>query len=406
MHSLRILRPAGGDERLELLHLRGGERRQRAAHLRQDLPRALDAPLLFLRRGDRRAHTADGQPQAQADERHAERRHLRLRAHLRPALRKLLDAAPPAEPEGQQGALAIHPLRLGPHVGEGTTRRALGVVLLPVLAAFAALLALALLEELVRLEVLRHPEALHLLRLALEEVLRERRVLLLEFREDLRPELRVVHVDCVVIRHEGGAREHRAGSVALLVRDARRRRLEDLVDVRLAELLEGGVIPLVDEDVVRASLEHRVDLGAVLRRPMLAILEPVVRSVRIHRSLEAELLVRSLHHLRLIRVAGHQPEDLHLAALPDAVRPRHGLHVILRVPIGVEDDARVRCGQVDPQAARARGEEEDECVRAGLAEAIDRRLPQVAAYRTVKPLVRVAALAEVVGEHVEHLHHL
>ena len=90
-------------------------------------------------------------------------------------------------------------------------------------------------------------------------------------------------------------------------------RLEDRVDVGVVELLEGRVVRLVDEDVVRASLEHRVDLLTVLRRSWCvgaAVAQPVVGAIGVHGSLQPELLVGALHHLRLVGVARHDAEDL------------------------------------------------------------------------------------------------
>ena len=49
--------------------------------------------------------------------------------------------------------------------------------------------------------------------------------------------------------------------------------------------------------------------------------------------------------------------------LPDAVHARHRLHVDLRVPVRVEEDARVGGLAVDAEASRARGHEEDELGR-------------------------------------------
>jgi hypothetical protein len=82
-----------------------------------------------------------------------------------------------------------------------------------------------------------------------------------------------------------------------------------------------------------------------------------------------------------------QQADLDALGLTDPVRACHGLHVILGVPVRVHNDARVRRRQVDPKAARAGREKEDEGVRAGAAEAIDGRLAQVAPDGAVQPLV-------------------
>ena len=112
-------------------------------------------------------------------------------------------------------------------------------------------------------------------------------------------------------------------------------------------------------------------------------LQAVGAAVGVHRALEAELAVGSLDHLRFVRVLGDEAEDLDSLGLPDAVRARHRLHVVLRVPVGVEDDARVGGDQVDAEAARARREQEGERLAARLAEAVDGGLAQVAAHGAV-----------------------
>jgi len=45
-----------------------------------------------------------------------------------------------------------------------------------------------------------------------------------------------------------------------------------------------------------------------------------------------------------------------------------GLEVLMRVPVGVEDDDGVRRLEVEAEAARPRGQQEDEVVGAGLVE--------------------------------------
>lgn len=66
------------------------------------------------------------------------------------------------------------------------------------------------------------------------------------------------------------------------------------------------------------------------------------------------------------------------------------LQVVLRVPVGVEDDAGVGGGEVDAQASGAGAQQEDEAVRVWLAEAVDGRLAQVPPHSTVDALVQVS----------------
>ena len=42
--------------------------------------------------------------------------------------------------------------------------------------------------------------------------------------------------------------------------------------------------------------------------------------------------------------------DLDALGLPDPVRPCHGLHIVLRVPVRVHDDTGVGRREVDPEA--------------------------------------------------------
>ena len=79
------------------------------------------------------------------------------------------------------------------------------------------------------------------------------------------------------------------------------------------------------------------------------------------------------------------------------------LHVVLRVPVGVEDDDGVGRREVDPHAARARREDEDERVRVLVGEAVDRLLPLCAGHGAVEPLEAPALCIEDVGHEVEHL---
>ena len=66
------------------------------------------------------------------------------------------------------------------------------------------------------------------------------------------------------------------------------------------------------------------------------------------------------------------------------------LQVVLGVPVGVEDDAGVRGGEVDSQPPRPRAQQEHKAVRVGPGEAIDGSLPEVPTHAPVDALVRVA----------------
>ena len=105
-----------------------------------------------------------------------------------------------------------------------------------------------------------------------------------------------------------------------------------------------------------------------------------------HGVLQAELLVGQLKHVVLVGALGAQLVDLHGLGLADPMYARHRLHIVLRVPVGVEDNDRVGRGQVDPHAARARREYEDEGVGVLIGEAINRPLPLGAGDGAIEPL--------------------
>ena len=65
-----------------------------------------------------------------------------------------------------------------------------------------------------------------------------------------------------------------------------------------------------------------------------------------HYLVEAELAARGLEHHLLVARARDQPVDHHFLRLPDAVAARLRLRVVLRVPVRVDHDHRVRGRQV------------------------------------------------------------
>lgn len=85
---------------------------------------------------------------------------------------------------------------------------------------------------------------------------------------------------------------------------------------------------------------------------------------------------------------------------------RADLEVVLRVPVGVEDDDSVGCGQVDPQPPRARGEQEAEVLAPRRVEVVHGLVPQVGARAAVQALELVPLARQVVRQNVQHAHHL
>jgi hypothetical protein len=67
------------------------------------------------------------------------------------------------------------------------------------------------------------------------------------------------------------------------------------------------------------------------------------------------------------------------------VSPVLGLEVLMRVPVGVEDDDRVGRLEVESEAARPRGQQEDEVVGAGLVELGQHVAPVLGFCRAVQP---------------------
>ena len=82
------------------------------------------------------------------------------------------------------------------------------------------------------------------------------------------------------------------------------------------------------------------------------------------------LLLCALHDAVLSGAARDEAINVYRLLLAEAVHARHGLQVHLRVPVGVEENARVGRLQVDAEAARARGHEEDEDVGVGGVECL------------------------------------
>ena len=145
--------------------------------------------------------------------------------------------------------------------------------------------------------------------------------------------------------------------------------------------------------------------GVVLRRSGALLLDGGVEGLD-DEVVEDHLVLCALEDVLLDGVLRDEAVDVDELLLPDAVAARLRLQVVLRVPVRVEDDHRVRRREVDAEPARAGGEEEDEVLGAGLVEAVHRALALLAGHRAVEPLVLPALQAQVLREDVEHPHHL
>lgn len=74
------------------------------------------------------------------------------------------------------------------------------------------------------------------------------------------------------------------------------------------------------------------------------------------------------------------------------------LQILMRIPIGVEDDDRVGCLQVETETSGPRREDEDRVLRVGLVEEFEQRATVFVLRRTVEPQVLDSSEVEVVFE--------
>jgi len=91
---------------------------------------------------------------------------------------------------------------------------------------------------------------------------------------------------------------------------------------------------------------------------------------------------------------------------PTSTRSSTDLHVVVRVPIRVVDDHRVRRSEVDAQPASPGGQEEHKRVGGGRIELLHRSLPVLPRNRAVNAARTVTLLVQVVLQKVQNLGHL
>jgi hypothetical protein len=108
------------------------------------------------------------------------------------------------------------------------------------------------------------------------------------------------------------------------------------------------------------------------------------------------LALGPLQNVLLHAAARHKAVDVDQRLLADAVGARHRLQVVLRVPVRVEDDDGVGCGQVDAQPARPRGQQEGKVAGVWRVEVLHGLVAQLGGRGAVEALVLVAAQAHVV----------
>lgn len=126
---------------------------------------------------------------------------------------------------------------------------------------------------------------------------------------------------------------------------------EDLVDIFVLEVLVAAILPVVVvHEGVGAVLEEVLDLLRVLLElsecpqlqsalhcDVLVVRVLVERALAEQRLLHPQFLRGSLEHLLLVGLRRDQPVYLHFELLPDSVRARDRLQIVLRVPVRVED---------------------------------------------------------------------
>lgn len=122
--------------------------------------------------------------------------------------------------------------------------------------------------------------------------------------------------------------------------------------------------------------------------------------------LKDALPLGTLQDVLFHRVPREKAEHFDVPRLPNAMGPRLGLEVILRVPVTVKNNHSIRRGQVDAKSTCPSGEEESKIVRAGSIVVVHSTLPQVVGHRPIESLACKSSHAAVVLQDVQHPHHL
>mmetsp|Transcript_33192 Transcript_33192/g.105872 ORF Transcript_33192/g.105872 Transcript_33192/m.105872 type:complete len:254 (+) Transcript_33192:346-1107(+) len=193
-----------------------------------------------------------------------------------------------------------------------------------------------------------------------------------------------------VHRHEALARLHLAAAIEddgeLLVRD----HLVLTAERRLARVEREQLLQLV--------------LGDALA-PVRLLADVLELALGDDQLLELQLLLGLDEDLLLDRPAGGQPVHHHALGLADAVAAVLRLQVHVRVPVAVEDDARVCRHEVDAEPARA-GREQKDVDRLVRVEVVHRLRPVLRRHAAVEAAALVAAQGAVLLQDVEHPRHL
>ena len=152
---------------------------------------------------------------------------------------------------------------------------------------------------------------------------------------------------------------------------ASRQNLVDILRRERVRLLARGV----SERTVHAKFKQFVDSLRLLFRRLFrsssSIVLVVLAAAAQDGFVESVLARRRLEQGLLVRVLGDEAVHLDLFGLSDTVTSRHGLQIVLWVPIAVEDDGGVRRREGDAHAAGARGQQVGE---SGSVESVDARL--------------------------------
>mmetsp|Transcript_5217 Transcript_5217/g.14953 ORF Transcript_5217/g.14953 Transcript_5217/m.14953 type:complete len:218 (+) Transcript_5217:754-1407(+) len=186
--------------------------------------------------------------------------------------------------------------------------------------------------------------------------------------------------------------------------------------VRHGRVVLSGRTLLVLEQVFGSKLQDRrqlvliEQLGAHRRRAVVAVLPEDHAAGRVH-LLDDDLVQ---HHLALgpgkdillHRVGSHKPVNVDRVFLPNSVGARHGLQVVLRVPVRVKQQDRVCGRKVDAQSSRPGGQQERKIRGIRSIEPVHGLVPLLRRGGPVQTLVPIPLAVHVLADNVQHADHL
>eukprot|EP00341_Mesodinium_pulex_P009578 CAMPEP_0116895494 /NCGR_PEP_ID=MMETSP0467-20121206/5006_1 /TAXON_ID=283647 /ORGANISM="Mesodinium pulex, Strain SPMC105" /LENGTH=388 /DNA_ID=CAMNT_0004566257 /DNA_START=772 /DNA_END=1938 /DNA_ORIENTATION=+ len=127
---------------------------------------------------------------------------------------------------------------------------------------------------------------------------------------------------------------------------------------------------------------------------------------RKHCFVQTQLLAGSVEHFGFIGVVRNQPVDCDVILLPDSVCTSCGLQVVLRIPVGVEDDDSGCTGQVDAHTSSFSRQQKDLHPLIEVIEVFNAFVPLGHSDATVQSLLRNALMFHVFLQDVQDQHEL